>query len=30
LLTTAVVIGLFFFVAKAPIVHQEISPPEEV
>ena len=30
LLTTAVVIGLFCFVAKAPIAHQEISPPEEV
>jgi hypothetical protein len=30
LLTTAVAIGLFFYVGKAPIQHQETSPPEEV
>lgn len=29
LLTTAVAIGLFFYVAKAPIQHQETSPQEE-
>jgi uncharacterized protein len=30
LLTTVVAIGLFFYVGKAPIQHQEMSPPEEV
>lgn len=30
LLTTVVAIGLFFYVGKAPIQHQETSPPEEV
>jgi hypothetical protein len=30
LLTTAVAIGLFVYVGKAPIQHQETSPPEEV
>jgi membrane protease YdiL (CAAX protease family) len=29
LLTTAVAIGLFFYLAKAPIHHQEASPPPE-
>ena len=29
LLTTAVAIGLFFYVTKAPIQHQESSPPPE-
>jgi uncharacterized protein len=29
LLTTAVVIGLFFYLLKAPIVHQDFSPPGE-
>ncbi len=30
LLTTAVAIGLFFYIGKAPIQHQETSPPEEL
>jgi uncharacterized protein len=28
-LTTAVAIGLFFYLARAPIQHQEVSPQEE-